>query len=38
MKMPSIEMGNSIERIGLGELRKIKIGSGHAHLDLSDRQ
>lgn len=35
--MPFIEMGNSIERIGLEELRKVKIGSGQAHFDLSDR-
>lgn len=37
MKMPFIEMGNSIEIIDLEELRKVKTGSGHAHFDLSDR-
>lgn len=36
--MPSTEMRNSTERIGLEELRKIKIGFGHAHFDMSDRQ
>lgn len=33
-----MEIGNYIESVGLEELRKIKIGFGHTHVDMCDRK